>query len=151
MVLAERPTIYAASTADAPAILRLLLALSRTSQFTKGVAVDEAHLSRTLHQLLANPNAVFIVAAHDHGFCGLLVLLFYEHLLSGQRRVAQVCWYVEPAFRDGLGLALLSAGEAWATAHGAATIEMMAPTTQFGAVYERRGYVATNHVYERRA
>ena len=115
MALAERPTIHMASAADAPAILRLLLALSRTSQFTKGTVVDAAHLSRTLHQLLANPNAVFLVASHGPELCGLLVLLQYEHLLSGQRRVAEVCWYVEPAFRDGLGLALLSAGEAWAS------------------------------------
>lgn len=143
-------TTRLASAADRPRLMACLLELARVSPYTRG-PVDEAHLAIMLARMQANPDAGFIVAEDEDGLIvGLLVLMLFDDLVSAERGAAEVCWYVSPDHRDGLGLHLLSHAEAWACARGATYIQMMAPETRFETVYRRRGYVLTNRVYERR-
>lgn len=141
-------TIRIAAPADTPRLLDFLIGLTVQSVYVRSV-VNRPHLSLVLERLMTNPDAGFFIAEEDDALVGLLVLLLYEDLISGQRRAAQVCWYVLPSHRRGLGLRLLEAGEQWATERACA-IEMLAPEEKFEAFFQRRHYTPTHRVYERR-
>ena len=143
-------TIRLATADDDIRLLAFLVALAEESAFTRGESVNRSHLAARLDELLQNPTAGFIVAeTSDGAIVGLLVLLLFDHLISGRRGAAQVCWYVMPEWRGSLGANVLDAGLAWACAHGATYVQMLAPEQKFAAFYTRRGYHLTDRVYER--
>jgi hypothetical protein len=149
--LAPAPvTIREATPADEPALLTLLVNIALTSPYTVGTDLNRPHLAAMLHRLLHNPDAGFLVAERDGGIVGLVVLMLFEDLISGERGASQVTWYVLPSMRYGLGLRLLDVGEQWAKARGAEKVQMLSPEPKFDAVLARRGYVPTNRVMERR-
>ena len=145
-----RPLIRLASSTDKPAILGLLVELATTSRYTGREPLNEGHLATSLDQLMENPNAGFLMASVGEATVGLLVLLLYDDLISGERKAAEVCWFVQPAHRRGTGLHLLDRGESWAIEHGARQLEMLAPDYRFQRAYRRRGFTPTNRVCVKR-
>lgn len=143
-------TIRLATAADRDALMRVLIDLAETSRYTGSAVVSGPHISAMLSTLLANPDAGFIIAVDEDVVIGLLVLLLYDNLISGERGAAEVCWYVRPARRNGLGVRLLEAAEAWAAEHSARVMQMISPDQRFGSVYFRRGYSPVHRVFERR-
>lgn len=143
------PVIRQATDEDSAALFRVLVDLATTSRYTGGAVLNAAHLRAMLARMLANLDAGFLVATVDDDIVGLLVMLLYDDLISGQRKAAEVCWYVQPAQRNGLGVRLLAAAEQWAEAHEATTIQMISPDQRFGSLYFRRGYVPVHRVFER--
>ena len=143
-------TIRRASDMDAPALLALLIRLAEHSAYTGGHVIDVPHTAQTLAVLLARPEAGFFVAEREEAMVGLLAVLLHEELLAPDLSMAQICWYVDEAHRDGLGLLLLEAAEQWAVAQGACKAEMLAPEAKFERYLLRRGYVAGSRVCERR-
>lgn len=141
-------TIRRADLADEAAIFALLLRVGTESAYA-GQRVSPSHLEQTTRQFLGSNEAGFLVADADGQIVGLLAILCYPHLLTGERRASELCWWMDPAERTGVGLDLLEAGEAWARDRGATTIEMLAPAEKFARYFERRGYERRATVYER--
>lgn len=149
MIAAATDTgIRIAGFSDESELFALLLRVGHRSTYA-GSVVDEGFLTRSLRAFLENPHAAFLVAEEDGRLIGLLALLCYPHLLTGELRACELCWWVDEGKRRGVGLDLLRAGEHWATQRGAAALEMMAPDRRFQSVLERRGYVSRSTVYER--
>ena len=138
-----------ADDADVHRIFDILRELASVSEFTPR-AVKETHLANNVAALLVNRDCAFFLAEREGRTVGILVVLRSADLLSGAPLVSQVCWYVSPEHRNGVGLALLAEAEAWAASCGA-PLEMTAPTEAFAQVYWRRGYAMKYQTFERRA
>lgn len=142
--------IRPATVADRDGLLVFLAGLASASRYTVGTVLNRAHLTATVDKMLALDIVGSIVAVADARIVGILVLLLFDDLISGDCGAAEVCWYVEPPRRSGLGPRLLRAGEQWAAQHGATKIQMLSPEVRFEALYARRGYIPTSRVWERR-
>jgi len=99
--------------------------------------------------LIDRPGGVVLVADRAGTLCGLLGLLVYPHYLSGEMVGGELFWWVNPEAR-GIGLRLLRHAEMFARAHGAAAIQMIAPTPEVEALYTRLGYQPVERLYQRR-
>ena len=143
--------IRLATSADAEAVLIFLALLATESEYTQQARLNRGHLEEQFRMLLENPDAGCQIAETAEGqIVGVLGFLLYRHLISGERGAGEVCWYVHPAWRRGLGRSLHAAAETWARKQGACFIQMLAPERKFEAYYRRCGYVPTDRVYERR-
>lgn len=146
-VLAPSVTIREAHTADRDRLLALLVSLAHVSTYTVAGHVNESYLASALDTMLSNPQAGFFVVDDGGALVGILVLLLYRDLLSGDWCAAEVCWYVDPPYRDGTGVTLLAHGETWARSHGARRLQMLSPEAKFGRWYQRHGYRATDQSF----
>ena len=136
---------------DVGCLTDFLVALTQESPYTGGRLANPGHLHDELVRLLPLDTSGFFVAETPSGaVVGLIAWLLYPDLITGERCTAEACWYVQPCYRDGMGLALLEVAERWAESVGATRMQMLAPAARFGAVYARRGYVRTDCVFERR-
>lgn len=100
--------------------------------------------------LIASPDGDVLLAVNDmEQIVGMMALTAYDHPMSGERVVTEVCWWVEPQHR-GIGLRLFKAAEEWATAHGAQVFQMIAPSPAVARFYELRGFKAIETTYQRR-
>ena len=142
--------IRQATAEDSHDLLVFLAQLAQTSRYTNGATLNKTHLAASLDKMLALQDAEFILALADDRIIGVLVLLLFDDLISGERGAAEVCWYVEPQHRHGVGPRLLNEGERWAEQHGAVKIQMLSPDVRFEAFYARRGYAPSSRVWERR-
>lgn len=152
MLATLRPvvTIRAATPADEPEILACLTRLAQGSQWTQGAVLDPSHLAATLRQVFTNPDARFFVADNGEStLVGLLVLMVYAHLISGERMAGEVCWWVDPEARGRVGLHLLTEAEAQLAAEGVRRVQLLAPVHAVARVLLRRGYRVTDQVCER--
>ena len=152
-------TVRCARMDDHDAILAMLGRVAQFSRYTEGKRLNRRHLEATLTRMMQMPNAGFLIAEYEGQPVGLFVLMLSEDLLSGVRLASEVCWWVDREARAhfaglrgrlGVGLRLLEAGEAWAKAHRVHTLQMLAPEPRFHRLFERRGYLARQLVFERR-
>ena len=144
------PVIRVATMVDEAAVLACVERLADTSVYTRASAVNVPHVTAVVRRLLENPEAGVLVAeTGDGAVVGLLILLIYEHLISGDRIAAEVCWYVDRHWRRGVGVALEVAARAWAVDRQALALQMVAPAKKFTGFYERHGYQPIEQVYER--
>lgn len=82
---------------------------------------------------------------------GMLGLCAFPHPIAGEPYADEVCWWVEPSHRQGLGPALLGAAEEWTTRNGITLLKMVAPAgSSVGRFYERLGYQALETAYVKR-
>lgn len=120
------------------------------SGYSAHISDNPAHRSATAATLIANPDALVLVADRGDGsLVGMLILVLYAHPLSGQLFAAELVWWVEPDARGKAGLQLLVEGERWARDRGAEAIQMIAPTLDVERIYQRRGYAATERQYQK--
>lgn len=142
-------TIRIATVADMDALVALILRLGHESTLTNGAVVDVAHTTETVGTFLRSPMSVFIVAEQDGALVGVLALVCYPHLLSGEQRLSELCWWMNPEHR-GHGNLMMVEAIAWAKAHGVVSVEMLAPDGRFARYYTRLGFEPRSRVYERR-
>ena len=142
--------IREADRSDVPAILQMAERLCAQSDFQRGVVFNERQAQAMTDRLVpSSDDGVLLLAIRDQAPIGMLGVLRYPHLLSGEWLAAEVCWWVDPQARGTAGVALLTAAEQWATDHRAHALQMVAPTEAFGHLYARRGYQAHGTLYER--
>lgn len=141
--------IREAIRSDVPAIVAMGERFASDTDYRDRLTVVPTQLAATAEHLIANDEAVMLVAEREGAVIGMLALLLYPHPMSGERVASEIVWWVEPEHR-GSGLRLLRAAERWACEHGAAVLHMIAPNDRIGALYQRLGYVPVETAWQRR-
>jgi len=86
----------------------------------------------------------------DGALVGMMALTTYTHPMNGDTIATEIVWWIQPEARGGRSaLQLFKAGEAWAREQGATTFQMIAPSDQVGAFYERLGFTKIEVHYQR--
>jgi acetyltransferase (GNAT) family protein len=142
--------IREATSEDLDAVLALSVALV-IEQYDSLFTPNPVTMRATGQRLVDDPRGVMLVD-YDVGeeLTGTLGGLVYEHPCSGEQVASEVFWYVRPKYRGTSGLRLLDAFEAWALAHDARLVQMVAPTDRVALIYQRRGYTAVEQTFQRR-
>jgi GNAT superfamily N-acetyltransferase len=109
---------------------------------------NTSQMAATASMLIDSPDGCVVVAERSGVVVGMLGALVFTHHISGERVGGEVFWWVEPEHR-GCGVRLLKASETWARARGAVRMQMIAPTPDVGALYQRMGYAAVETTYQR--
>ena len=143
------PVIRQATTEDAVDLLVLLRRLVDTSRYTQETVFNEVHVAGVVDALLANPDAGLFVAEDDGGLVGVIGLVQYDDMISGECLAAEVFWYVDPAYRNGVGVTLLSTAEQWAASRGVRRMQMMEAEQKFASFFARHGYEPRHRMWER--
>ena len=129
--------IRPATVDDVPRIVEMGVAFLRASPYHDVLAENRTQMAALATQLLTT--GTVLVADEGGALFGMIGLIASPHFLSGEMYAGEVFWWVEPG-RRGAGLRLWRAAEAWATAQGAVTLQMIAPDDRVATLYERRGY-----------
>lgn len=142
-------TIRRATAEDVPRIVEMGQSFHQSTGYKDIIALDPQRVGSAASSLIETPDGCLLVAERDGSIIGMLALYAYVHLMSGQRCVSELAWWVEPAARsDGAGVRLLVAGEAWAREIGARSIQMIAPTEPVASLYHRRGYAEVERAFQ---
>lgn len=144
------PLIREATAADVPAIVAMGLRFLASAPYGGKLTPDPVVMAAFTTRLIDAPEAAWFVVERDGALIGMLALFLYAHPFSGQRVANELCWWMEPAHRGArVALRLLAQGEAWARAHGAELLQMIAPTDHVAHFYERTGFERTEVHYQR--
>lgn len=151
-VLETTDIVRDACAADIPALVDMGMQFAAYQSLT--VEVDPYVLDETIRQLIANDDAVVLVASHHgHDPHGVLVGMEVALWFAPDTRVAsELAWWVNPSHRGGsAGVRLIRAFERWAKARGIAHVCMSDIQTNdsasAGPLIERRGYRLTERSY----
>lgn len=119
--------------------------------YPSDLAYNPAKIAEMAAGLIDSPDGDILVALGGIAevVVGMLALTAYDHPMSGERVVTEVCWWVEPSHR-GIGIRLFKAAEQWATQHGARVFQMIAPSPAVARFYEHLGFKAIETTYQRR-
>lgn len=121
------------------------VALTPYRQF---MTANPAQMRALAQQLIDSPDGVVIVAEDASGPIGMIGVLVYAHHMSGARIGGEIFWWVEPEHR-GIGIRLMKDAEHWVKARGGTAMQMIAPTPNVEALYERLGYIPVERTYQR--
>lgn len=138
-------TIRDAVIADVPRLVEMGQRFLATSPYRGQIAENPAQFGIVATRCITDPDGTMLVAEMGGIVVGMIALFVFAHPLSAQRTAGELCWWVEPEAR-GAGVRLMKAAEVWARAHGAETLQMIAPMESDEAkppvatVYERAGY-----------
>ena len=101
--------------------------------------------------LIASPISEVFVDERGGVLVGMLGVSLYHQSMSRELIGSELCWWVEPEARGGLGgIRLLRHAEQWARLQGAVAFQMGAPTPAIGEFYERIGYTRIETIYQKR-
>ena len=139
--------IREATLEDVGAIVALGEAL-RAEQYGQSVTSNLAKMSELTLNLITAEHGLVLVDDREGTLVGILGAFVYDHPISGDRTAVEVFWYVAPAFR-GAGVRLLRRLEAWAKAAGAVMLQMIAPTSEVGLLYERMGFTMLETTFQK--
>jgi len=144
-------TIRAATAADVDVIVAMGLRFQATTTYAAHLRATEPTLRALALQLLAHEGSVIFLAETDGQVVGMIAASCYVQPMSGELIGSEICWWMDPAARGGrTALRLLRTAEQWAADRGAAIFQMMAPTPEVGALYERLAYAPIETHYMRR-
>lgn len=139
--------IREATEADIPEIVAMGRRFFDANKWPDGVLFSPEVTERTVRHLMADDNAVVLVA--DGGMISGVVFPFY---FSGQMAGQEFWWWIDPEHRGGrLAFRLFDALENWGRSRGAMFFTMV-DLESGGSVapfYLRRGYMPMEHHYMR--
>lgn len=128
-----------ATAADIPALVALGQRFRRETVYATTLRENVEAIAKTVAHLIASADGYVHVLERDGALVGVFGALLYPHHLSGDLTCGEVFFWVNPESR-GHGVRMLRHAERWAKARGATTMQMVAPTTEVGQLYERMGY-----------
>lgn len=114
--------------------------------YKKHLPSNPEQMSKIGHQLLAMNG--LLVSEREGLVVGMIGYVVFDHFLSGEKVSGEVFWWVEPEHR-GEGIKLMREAEKRSLAAGAKKMQMIAPTDQVGAVYQRMGYEFVETAYQK--
>lgn len=141
--------IREATRADVPRLVEMGQRFLQSTPYRHVLDDNPSAMEAMASLLVTSPDGVVLVADAD-GLTGMIGLLICAHHISAERMANEVFWWVEPETRGTFGLRLLRAAEMWARGHGAVRMQMVAPDTSVGKIYERFGYAPVEIAYQRR-
>ncbi len=143
-------TYRPAVIADGPRVVQMGLTFHASSPYAAVFVVDPGAVSRLVEMLLTHADATILVAERDGELVGMIGLMAYAHLMSGARIASELAWWVDPQARgSSVAVRLLQHAEAWAVAHGATALHMIAPDDRVAKLYERRGFQRVEIAYQK--
>lgn len=80
---------------------------------------------------------------------GMLGYVVFEHPLSAEKTAGELFWWVEPDARGTIGLRLMNAMKREAKAAGALKMQMVAPSPEVAAIYQRLGFKEVETTFQR--
>jgi GNAT superfamily N-acetyltransferase len=143
-----RATIRKAQPEDLERIVEMAARFVSETDYGKFVKVNPDRLSRTVVDLVTNPNGVVFIAEDAGRAHGMIAAIMYEHPYSGELTSFEIAWWVDPESR-GCGLRLLNEAEDWARSGGAKAMQMVAPTERVGELYKTLGYAPVETSFQR--
>ena len=137
-----------ATVDDIPAIAAMGAHFIET-EYPGAIRFDAERLGTLTRSLIDGAGVVFVVE-QDGALVGMMALTTYTHPMNGDTIATEIVWWIQPEARGGRSaLQLFKAGEAWAREQGATTFQMIAPSDQVGAFYERLGFTKIEVHYQR--
>jgi GNAT superfamily N-acetyltransferase len=138
--------IRLAVDSDVPRLVEMGLRFLRESSYARHLSENPQQMAELAGQLVTS--GCVLVSERDSQIVGMLGYVLYPHFLSGELVAGEVFWWVEPEFR-GEGVKLLRDVERRAKAVGARRMQMISPTDQVAAVYQRCGYEFVEAAYQK--
>lgn len=135
---------------DVPAIVALAMRFLEQEPAYQGVLHPNGDLIAGIVNTFVNDDdKIVYLSEYDGIITGLIALLVGNHIFTGERTATELMWFVDKAARGRDGMRLLYAAEQWARSHGARQLEMVAPSTRTGELYERLGFRPMERLYVR--
>lgn len=147
--------IREAAEHDIPALLDMGRRFFEVSGYASLTRYDSQSMEGTLRGLICDRNGILLVADTGNEIAGMAGGLIYPFYFAHSHRTGQeLFWWVDPDNHGGgLGPRLLERMEQTAKEKGARSFVMGALAAQrpeqTGALYRRRGYAPTEHLYIR--
>lgn len=142
-------TIREATSTDIPRLVEMGQRFLQSTPYRELLKDNPAGMSAMATLLVESPDGVVLVSESSE-VTGMIGVLICSHHISAERMANEVFLWVEPQARGTSGLRLLRAAEAWALDHGAVRMQMVAPDTSVGKIYQRFGYAQMEIAYQRR-
>lgn len=143
--------IREATTDDLARIVAMGRRFRQETVYAQHVEENPGQMEATAMSLLASVTGVIAVAEQDGAIVGMLGAGLFTHPMSGVLFAGELFLWVEPEARGlgGLGVRLLKWVEQWARDRGAMTMQMVAPTADVEALYDRMGYDRVEVTYQK--
>lgn len=140
--------IRTASKADIPRMVEMGRRFLAESPYRELLTENPDAMRQLGERIMDNPGGCILVSESNGQVTGMLGLIVYEHLISGETVGGEVFWWVDPEAR-GDGIRLLRAAEITAKERGAKHMQMISPNDRLGNLYMRRGYKFMETTYVR--
>lgn len=143
--------ITAATLEDLPALVYLAGSFLETSKYGAIIPFDVDTIRGFVEKLLETGGA-FIARDETGDAVGMIGLVSFRHVWSGEHVAEELAWYVKPDHRAStVGPRLLTAGLTWARGRGCDIIRCSAPAgSDVGAFYTRRGFMEVDTTFVKR-
>jgi GNAT superfamily N-acetyltransferase len=137
-----------AINSDVEAIVAMGTRFLTETSYRTSIVGDAQQMTATVRHLLANDEGHVSVSTDGDTLTGMIGLFVFPHPISGRRVATELFWWVNPEHR-GHGIRLLKAAEAWARAHGAEVLQMIAPSAKVERIYQALGFSRLEVTYQR--
>ena len=137
--------IRSATLEDIPRMVEMGRRFRKESSYNKYLT-DNPKCMAELAKTLISKNGL-IVSERGTLIVGMLGFIIYEHFISGDLLVGEICWWTEPEFR-GEGTKLLIEMKERARKAGAKFYQMIAPNEKIGRFYEHLGCELVESTYQ---
>lgn len=140
-----------AVAADVPAIVRQALDFNALTPYAAHIVFDPARIAAVAQQLIDSPQGLMLVAKRDGEVVGMLAAALSVHPFSGEIHATEMAWWMTPSTRGGrAAYRMFRQYFAWARAHAADVIQMVAPDSPSARFYVRCGFTPVETLYQRR-
>jgi GNAT superfamily N-acetyltransferase len=141
-------TIRTATTADLDGLVTMGRHFIEQTPYATRIAHNPTQMRALAVHLMTSPDGAVFVAERDMRLVGMIGVFVFPHPISAERIGSEVMWWMEPDAR-GAGVRLLRAAERWVRTQGVARFQMIAPTPDVEAIYQRLGFEKVETVYQR--
>lgn len=139
--------IRRATASDVDRIVQMGVRFIRESTYREHIAPDVPSMTVFVTGLVDGLRSAVFVDELNGKLIAMIGLLIYRHPMSGLLVAVEPFWWVEPECRGGRGVRLFLHGRKWAKDMGATSIQMIAPTPEVAAIYERLGLAKVETTY----
>lgn len=144
-------TVRPATPDDKPAIAAMVPHFIEETAYKARLSGQTAALDGLIDRFLTQDAGVIFVAERDSAIVGMIAVVVFPNMVSGETTASELIWWVEPVARDTrAGMKLLKAAQAWAREHGAVDFQLVSWQGRLDDFYTRLGFEPMETVYHRR-